>query len=370
MAQRYALRIQDRNGFERKAPLGNVAVLGRQQQCDVVLSDEMVSRVHLRVECNGGQYWAEDMGSSHGTFKDGVKIGRIKWEPTAVLVIADGAYRLSLVPERVGASESNMYAILSTAQQLAGEFDLKPLLQVSIDHLLRLSGQDRGMILIEDNGKLDVFVQRNVIPDSGEDRNFSMSSANNVFYTGEAIWISDISTNEALKTHQSIVDMQIKTIICMPLSVRGKNIGVVYLDSNHTMEESIDRSAFEAIVELCALAIQRTRLFEEDQRIYIQASVGAMEPTLAHEFNSIVSEIEGHAELISRLGADPEMQYHVGQIKTAVGHLSELSSKIIGLGGVKDTENIASELMSIIQTASISDTENETLHGHRSVVPT
>lgn|GEM_PF-356586 len=331
MKKRYAIRIQDRNGFERKVPLGNVAVLGRQNHCDIVLPDEMVSRLHLRVESLDGQYWAEDMGSSHGTYQDGVRIKRIQWEPTTVLVIADGAYRLTLVPERIQASESNMNAILSTAQQLSGDFDLEHLLQRSIDHLLRLSGQDRGFIMIEAGGKLEVFVQRNLVSGSGDEIYLSMSSVKHVFDTSEPIWISDISTNEILKAQKSIADLQLKTILCLPLSVKGKNVGVVYLDSRHIMKDIIDRGAFEAIVGLCALAIERTRLAEEGQRNRLLASVGSVASDIAHDFKNVLFLISGHAELLSNMCSDPEAHYHVEQIQASVDRLTTLSSEILGM---------------------------------------
>ena len=50
MAQRYQLQIRDRHGFERTLPLSRSVTLGRQSLCDVVLSDGMISRNHLRLD--------------------------------------------------------------------------------------------------------------------------------------------------------------------------------------------------------------------------------------------------------------------------------------------------------------------------------
>ena len=335
MTNRYAIRIQDRGGFERRIPLGNLTILGRQNHCDVVLPDEMISRAHLRIECVDGKCWAEDLGSSHGTYQDGDRIKRIEWEPGTMLVLADGAYRIRLVPERLEATESNINAILSTAQQLTGEFDLEILLRKSLDHLLRLSSQDRGFIMLWNGSALEVFVQRNLSKDIDNAICLSMSSVHRVFYTGEPIWVSDLSTNEALRTQQSVVDLQLRTIICLPLTAKGKRIGVIYLDSRRLKPDTLDRNAFEAIVGLCAVAIDRTRLFEEGRRNSLLAAVGSVASNIVHDFKNVLFLIGGHAELLATLCVDPDAIYHIEQIQASVDRLSAMSSDVLEFARTK-----------------------------------
>jgi pSer/pThr/pTyr-binding forkhead associated (FHA) protein len=49
-------------------PTQGVAVVGRDPGCDVVVSDQTVSRRHARLEWSNGQLWLEDLGSLGGTF--------------------------------------------------------------------------------------------------------------------------------------------------------------------------------------------------------------------------------------------------------------------------------------------------------------
>jgi len=326
----YAIRIQDRNGFERKVSLGDLTVLGRHSQCDVVLSDEMISRSHLRVEYAYGQCWAEDMDSTHGTFQNGVRIKRIMWEPMTVLVLANGAYTLMLVPERIQVSELDMQAILSTAQQLTGDFNLDRLLQKSLDHLLRISDQERGFIMIYDGDNLEILARRNIGSDVSKEMNLSLTSVLHVFDTGEPIWMFDISSSDALKLHNSVVNLQLQTIICLPLTVNNNRIGVVYLDSRCLKPEPLSRSAFETIVGLCAVAIERVRLGEESHRNHMLATIGSITSTIAHDFRNALFLISGHTELLAKLCKDKESHYHIEQIQTSVERLSEMSSEILG----------------------------------------
>jgi signal transduction histidine kinase/uncharacterized protein YlzI (FlbEa/FlbD family) len=345
MAKRFAIRIQDRDGFERKESLGDVALLGRQRLCDIVLQDEMISRMHLRVECVGGTCWAEDLGSLHGTFVDGERIEKIRWEPSTVLTLADGAYRLLLVQERLQGSDSSIRAILSTARHLAGKYDLHLILQKSLNHLLRLSAQDRGFIMLPDpmdRDRLKVIVSRGMNGEAGEAGDaphgdvcaangtlLSMSSVQSVFDTGEPIWAPDLSSDESRRVQHPIMDLHLVAILCMPLLVRGKSIGVVYLDGQRKNLEPIDRSSFETIVGLCAVAIDRARMAEDGRRNKILATVGAAATSIAIEFCNALEAANSSVEALTDICRDEAAQIHLSQLGASLERLSSMSSKLL-----------------------------------------
>lgn len=53
---------------------GFPVVLGRRDSCDIVLPDASVSRRHARIEPQKGNWVVTDLGSSNGTFVNGVRI--------------------------------------------------------------------------------------------------------------------------------------------------------------------------------------------------------------------------------------------------------------------------------------------------------
>ena len=53
---------------------GNQAIIGREEGSDIVLQDPESSRRHSRVSWQGGRYVVEDLGSTNGTFVNGVQI--------------------------------------------------------------------------------------------------------------------------------------------------------------------------------------------------------------------------------------------------------------------------------------------------------
>ncbi|MDD4239321.1 MAG: DUF3662 and FHA domain-containing protein [Desulfotomaculaceae bacterium] len=50
-------------------------VLGRHEDCDIVLNDSSVSRRHARLELHRGRYTIVDLGSTNGTMVNGIRIG-------------------------------------------------------------------------------------------------------------------------------------------------------------------------------------------------------------------------------------------------------------------------------------------------------
>ncbi|HEY0942896.1 MAG TPA: FHA domain-containing protein [Steroidobacter sp.] len=61
-------------GNSREIPLKADTVLGRQADCDVLLTEGHTSRKHARLLLADGTYWLEDLGSSNGTFVNGSRI--------------------------------------------------------------------------------------------------------------------------------------------------------------------------------------------------------------------------------------------------------------------------------------------------------
>jgi predicted component of type VI protein secretion system len=51
-------------------------VIGRDEECDLVIADRQVSRRHARIRLEDSQYLLEDLGSKNGTFVNGQELAR------------------------------------------------------------------------------------------------------------------------------------------------------------------------------------------------------------------------------------------------------------------------------------------------------
>lgn len=73
MARVYVLSGPD---LGKSFEVASGAVLGRANECAVVLRDHSVSRQHARLECTGGQWAVVDLGSRNGLVVRGAKAAR------------------------------------------------------------------------------------------------------------------------------------------------------------------------------------------------------------------------------------------------------------------------------------------------------
>jgi signal transduction histidine kinase len=353
VSQRYQLLIRDRHGFERTVPLTRSVTLGRQSLCDVVLSDSMISRNHVRLEFRDDLWWAEDLQTTHGSFYKDQQLGRVAWEPGIPLRLADGAYTLTLQSLDQSRSELHLQAILDTAQLLAEEVDLEDLLEQSLDRLLSISGTDRGFLMLMEEGELTPRVQRNLGHELEGSIQLSLSSVHKVFETGDPIWILNVADEQQLQSHQSIHRLELKTILCLPLLLQGRRLGVVYLDSRKPITEPPDRETFEAIVALCAIAIERTRLSEENLRSHILATVGQVASSIVHDFKNGLFVLRGHADLLELSTEDPKIRHHCRKILECVDRLTHLSQEVLDFAKVREpnreTVNLRDFLEAIVE---------------------
>jgi hypothetical protein len=71
-----ALLWFDASGRLRVLPIEDEIMLGRSEDCDVVLDDRLASRVHARLCPNGDAHLVEDLGSRNGTRLNGEILSR------------------------------------------------------------------------------------------------------------------------------------------------------------------------------------------------------------------------------------------------------------------------------------------------------
>lgn len=78
-------------------------VLGRREQCDIVLRFNNVSGQHARLTLEQGYWFLKDLGSRNGTKVDGYRISRKRLDPGAVITFAKHKYTIEYSPEELGA---------------------------------------------------------------------------------------------------------------------------------------------------------------------------------------------------------------------------------------------------------------------------
>jgi transcriptional regulator with GAF, ATPase, and Fis domain len=261
-------------GWSRRLLLGSEpVVLGRSEDCDLLVPDRQLSRHHCRIaRAAGGGWTVEDLGSRHGTLVSGVPIqGPTPVGPEDRVQIGECEVRLEIPAVESRPFPQSVELLLQTIDDLYGTEAEGQLLRTVVDRAIRVAGGDRGALLLAgQGGSLEAAVARDAgARDLPPDAVLTRSVPDRVLATGRAVVLADTAQDaEPSSTPQSVVHSGLRSVLCVPLPGAGGPIGVLYVDARRPAEEfgPAELAVFEALATHGAVAIERARLREDRTR--------------------------------------------------------------------------------------------------------
>jgi serine phosphatase RsbU (regulator of sigma subunit) len=164
--------------------------------------------------------------------------------------------------------------LLETLQDVSSSVDLHETIQKVLDKSIAITGSERALIMLYDDDKvLRIEMARDRKgADLGNKVQYSHSVAMRVAKEGRGICLIDAANQDEISLGQSILDLKLLTVMCVPLRVKSRMIGLLYVDSKATAREFTDRdlTLFKALAGQVAVAVDSSRLLEhyvEKQRI-------------------------------------------------------------------------------------------------------
>ena len=181
--------------------------------------------------------------------------------------------RLEKKEESSSASDSNqvrrddLEALLDISKAINSTLVLDDILQMVMRRASKLLQAERGfLMLLDEEGNLQFKTAHNICKESlsKEDFRISMSIANNVAKTGKSTYTSDAQHDERYSKQKSIVELDLKSIMCVPLKSKERIIGIVYLDNSSKSNIFLqsDLYLFELFAGQAAMAIENAKLYE------------------------------------------------------------------------------------------------------------
>lgn len=168
------------------------------------------------------------------------------------------------------ASEENarLAALYQVSRALGSSLDLDETLLVVMRAAIRLTGAERGfLMLFNDNGELEFRVARNAHGAVLEERQFEVSRSvvREVAQTGTPVVTTNAARDPRFAGQESVVTFALRSILAVPLTGRGKVIGVLYVDNKirDALFELGDLELLNAFAGQAAMAIENARLYTQ-----------------------------------------------------------------------------------------------------------
>lgn len=239
--------------------------------------------------------------------------------------------------ERSGAdpTAADLGRLLDINRKLGTILDLDDLLRSIVDVVMEITGFERAFIIIYATDGTPVI---KVVRDSGhgvDDRDIriSRSVAERVYRTSAAVCISDVSADESFESTDSVVALELRSILCVPMIHKGSTTGVIYTDSRSVATQSLARAQpmLEALGYQAAVAIENARLYEAER---LRSDTIA---TVAHELKSPLTAITGYLSLLEHKKGllDLEQQEYLRIVGDQTRRLTRMVRNILDLRAIE-----------------------------------
>ncbi len=295
--------------------------IGRDGANGIAVVDPSVSRKHCLLSWQDGKFRVKDLDSRNGTLVNGTVVqerwldhgdqiaagdssflflleeedvaadaGRVEFEEdefTAATTIIHPRDVVYLQPDRLSRElpatsqvARNLNALLKISRIVHAIRDLNDLQGQLLDLIFEVVPAGRGAILLADeegSGFNSMFVR---MREAGQTQlvKVSRTVARQVLEQGIAILGSDIRASHQLREVESLASSDVRSLLCVPLTVFQRVIGCIYLDTDSvvTCLHADHLELVTAIAGISAMALENARrlnwLEQENERLTVEIS--------------------------------------------------------------------------------------------------
>ena len=284
---------------------GESTVIGRSEECELVINDPWISSRHCLIEGRCDELWAVDLGSRNGTYVDGRRIheaalregSRLAFgategvvrtpEPSAGHDIPENATAVrflddvkQVVGRRGGADPATgprepelparrQLAVLhALGRALASAAGLDESLGRILRAVAEAVGAERSALLLMDSTGAAVLRAHQPAEMPPRLSHTIISAATR---TRAGLLVVDAQQDGRFSSSQSVFVQGIRSCLCVPIWAENRTLGALVLDRSHVepfTQEDLDLVAVAAYQ--AALAIERGRLLEHAREIDTQ----------------------------------------------------------------------------------------------------
>ena len=169
------------------------------------------------------------------------------------------------------ASNRRLEMLNALARRISESLALDDVLPQVVSLTLELTRGERALVLLMDEGDPGRLSCRAGIDAQGRplsDPRVSTTVCRNVMAGGEPVAVLDATLSEALQSQVSVAELDLRTLMCVPLSARGQTFGVLYVDSRAVVTTFTrkDLELLTAIASHASVAISNALIYAESQQ--------------------------------------------------------------------------------------------------------
>jgi sigma-B regulation protein RsbU (phosphoserine phosphatase) len=171
------------------------------------------------------------------------------------------------LPSALQLSGDRLALLYRLSQTFNSSLDLDEVLNRVMDEVIAATHAERGFVMLHGEDGVPVFrVARGMDQSAIDDPQFQISRSvvERVAREGQPILTSDAQSDDRFSMRQSVVNLRLRSILCVPLKTKDRISGTVYVDNR--LQAGIftqaDLELLTAIASTAAIAVENARLYE------------------------------------------------------------------------------------------------------------
>jgi predicted ATPase/signal transduction histidine kinase/tRNA A-37 threonylcarbamoyl transferase component Bud32 len=175
--------------------------------------------------------------------------------------------------DRGGTNALDVSTVLKATEALSGEIVLERLLDKLMRFALENAGAQRGLLVMERQGRLELVAERSLADTSSTlmsaplEGNERLCSAlvHYVVRTGESVVLDNATAEGRFTTDAYVLRHTTRSVLCTPLITQGKRVALLYMENNLTAGAfTADRlNVLRMLSAQAALSLQNALLYEQ-----------------------------------------------------------------------------------------------------------
>jgi HD-GYP domain-containing protein (c-di-GMP phosphodiesterase class II) len=285
--------------------------IGRYENLELVLNDASISRRHAELTYTDQGWVVRDLGSTNGTFLNGVRVGRSDRKVKTRDVLQCGNLVMVVAVCEEGPTEPDeppmaglqvqatmshswnralesvafqhntkprsgdrLLALLRAGHHLVHANSLEDLLRTILDDAVAALDAQRGAIVLANEDSNDLVLQAVSTGDREAKGRvyFSKSIAKRCYEKSESILCRDVSHSPELMVANSIADGTMSSVICALLRSPRKQLGVLHLDRGPLQEpfNNDDLQLADALAASVSAGIEVAQLITQQRELFLR----------------------------------------------------------------------------------------------------
>ncbi|HKI53797.1 MAG TPA: HD domain-containing phosphohydrolase [Anaerolineales bacterium] len=212
------------------------------------------------------------------------------------------------VVELLKSGESQLGALIGVGRTINSSLGLERVLEEVMDSLIELMSAERGFLMLrESDGNLKERIARGIDHSNLDEESFKVSRTivDKVVGTGEAILTTNAQEDPRFENQMSVAAYRLRSILCAPLKIKDRLIGVIYVDNRaHTgIFQDRELGLITAFSDQAAVAIDNAQLFDglQASNQELQDAYRATLEGWVHALDMRDKETEGHTQRVTTL---------------------------------------------------------------------